>query len=316
MYLSDDEISFFDHNVLRLNKEKRDQYLRQVDNLIDQLRKKASEETFDVQKILKAGSLRKGTVLRPRGDNGVDADLAIYLTVPDAAQFDLGSLHARIRALLVAIYPQMRPEQFIVQRRTLGIAFRQSELSVDLVPVVPADGLGDYGWQPSSEGAPPVLTSIPGQLAFITRRAQADSRFRPLVRLVKSWRNQQELKLRSFAVELILAGIQDNQGPAASLESGLLRFFLSVARTELQTPISFPENGTLKRWPADPVVVLDPVNSDNNVTARLTTQERLDIVAHATEAWETLTTARRHGTKTGTLEYWKDVFGRSFRIEE
>lgn len=318
MDLSDTEIGTFDAKVLRLDPEKRKSYIEQVDHLIQRLEVKISEDTsFGVKKFLRAGSLWKGTALQPRDGRGVDADIAVYLEADEATQFDLETLHERLRRLSMAIYPHKRPDDFEVHPRTLGIHFHDSGLDIDLVPVVPIAGRGDYGWQPSSQGDPPVKTSIPGQLQFVRRRAEADPRYRRLVRLLKCWRNYHELEgLRSFAIELLLAHVQDNQGPAVSLEQGLLRFFLWVAQTELKEPVAFIEKGHADAYPPDPVVVLDPVNSDNNVTRRITDPERSEMVRAATETWEIITTARRNGYRGETLEYWKQAFGRSFTVEE
>ena len=318
MELSDAHLNVFDRTVLKLHPDKRKAYLEQVDYLIGRLKQKIDEDTaFGIKKFRLAGSLPKGTVLRPRDGQGVDADSAAYLDIGDATSFDLETLHYQSRRLLVAIYPQKRPEDFTVQPRTLGIHFHDSGLDVDLVPVVPIDATCDYGWQPSSQGEPPLKTSIPKQLAFIRSRKERDPRYRQLIRLLKRWRNFHELDfLRSYTIELLLAHLQDTPGPAERLEVGLLRFFLWVAQTRLTQPVSFPENGSITVYPNDPVVVLDPVNAENNVARRITLLEREEIVRQATEAWETLTTARRNGYKGETLELWKEVFGRSFVVEE
>lgn len=318
MELSDTEIGTFDAKVLRLDPEKRKTYLEQVDNLVQRLEAKIDEDSsFGVKKFLRAGSLWKGTALLPRAGRGVDADIAVYLEADEATEFDLDTLHEQLRRLAMAIYPQKRPEDFEVHPRTLGIHFHDSGLDIDLVPVLPIAGPGDYGWQPSSRGDPPVKTSIPRQLEFVRRRAEADACYRRLVRLLKWWRNYHELEgLRSFAIELLLAYLQDNQGRPVSLEEGLLRFFLWVARTELKEPVAFQEIGPTGGYPPDPVVVLDPVNAENNVTRRITDLERAEIVQSATETWEVITTARRNGYRGETLEYWKQAFGRSFTIEE
>ena len=89
-----------------------------------------------------------------------------------------------------------------------------------------------------------------------------------------------------------------------------------MAQTELKTPVSFPENGKVGRYPSDPVVVLDPVNPGNNVARRLQDSERKEIVAKATTAWETISAASWKSGKGDTLELWKQIFGRSFVIEE
>ena len=319
MDLSDTQISYFVDNRLRLPRGKRSEYLAQVDYLIETFKAKINEDgTFGIKKFLKTGSLRKGTVLRPRDGFGVDADIAVYLETNGATTYDLDSLHDRLLKFLISIYPTKRPEDFTVQPRTLGIVFHASGLEVDMVPVLPIEGPGDYGWQPSSRGEPPVKTSVSKQLEFIRARREQYSRFTSLVRLLKQWRNYQELDdtLRSFLIELIVCHLQDVDGAADSLQEGLIRFFLYIAQSELRLPISFAENGTPGALPKDRVIVLDPVNTENNVARKLTDADCQEITSKATEAWECLSTARNNNYKGETLEYWKQVFGRSFVIEE
>jgi hypothetical protein len=189
---------------------------------------------------------------------------------------------------------------------------------MDLVPLIAIDGPGDYGWQPSSRGDQPVKTSVTKQLEFIRARKDAYANFASLVRLLKCWRNFHELddSLRSFTIELILSHLQDARGVPTSLEDGLLRFFLYVAESQLQTPICFKECGTPKSFPKDRVVILDPCNVDNNVARKITDQDCKAIVEKCLAAWETLSYARNYDGKTQTLELWKEVFGRSFVIED
>lgn len=319
MELTDAQIGYFVDNRLKLPQGKRAEYLNQVDYLIKRFTAKVEEESaFGIKKFLKTGSLRKGTVLRPRDGCGVDADIAVYLTTNGATEYDLNYLHEQLRKLLVTIYPTKKPDDFAVQPRTLGITFQTSGLDVDLVPIIPIDGPGDYGWQPSSRGEPPLKTSVAGQLEFIRARKNQCSRFTSLVRLLKHWRNYHELEdsLRSFMIELIVSHLQDTEGPPTSLEDGLLRFFLYVAQSELCSPIFFAENGQPERFPTDRVVILDPVNIENNVSRRLSDTECGEIIAKATEAWECLTAARNNNYKGETVDYWKQIFGRSFVIEE
>jgi hypothetical protein len=188
---------------------------------------------------------------------------------------------------------------------------------MDLVPLIVIDGPGDYGWQPSSRGDDPVKTSVTKQLEFIRARKEDYGNFTALVRLLKFWRNFQELddSFRSFTIELIVSHLQDERGAPSSLEDGLLRFFLYVAQSELRAPIWFTECGKPSSFPKDRVVLLDPCNVDNNVGRRITDQECSVIIDKCREAWESLTYARNHGGKTQTRELWKDIFGRSFVIE-
>jgi hypothetical protein len=318
MTLTDTQINVFVANFLRLGQEKRKDYIAQVDFLIGQLKKKIGEDaSFKVTGFKKIGSLIKGTVLKPKGDYGVDADIAVFLDVSESDKEDIDKLHEIILKLVSAVYPTKKPEDFAVQPRTLGIHFHESGLDVDLVPVVPIGNEPGFGWQPSSERDKPVKTSIEGQLDFIKRRAGSDPRFKTLVRLLKKWRNEQELdQLRSFLIELIVAYLMDRDGPVTSLETGIQRFYLYVAQSGLKERIAFPELGDVKAFPADPVVVLDPVNKENNVAARLTNAEQEEIVKAAELAFSTIETAVWKAGKGETLDLWKEVMGRSFTIDE
>jgi hypothetical protein len=317
--LTDSQLIYFVNNRLKLPKGKRAEYLAQVDRLIDKFSAAAADDkVIDILKFLKTGSLRKGTVLRPKGDFGVDADVAVFLNAAGASQNDLSTLHDRIRKLLAKCYPMKKPQDFTVQPRTLGIVFRDSGLEMDLVPLIPTDGPGDYGWQPSSRGDAPVKTSVTKQLEFIRARREAYAHFAALVRMLKFWRNFHEFdeSLRSFTIELIVCHLQDLEGPPDSLEHGLLRFFMYVADSSLKKAIIFKECGVVKSLPHDRVVALDPCNAENNVARKITDQDCTAIVAKSKDAWETLSYARNHGGKGQTLELWKEVFGRSFVIED
>jgi len=319
MELTDGQLNYFVNNRLKLPQGKRAEYLVQVDHLIDRFSAAAAgDEVIDIKKFLKTGSLRKGTVLRPKGEFGVDADVAVFLNTNGASNYDLANLHNRIRKLLRKVYPTKKPGDFTVQPRTLGIQFRDSGLEMDLVPLVPIDGPGDYGWQPSFQGDVPVKTSVTKQLEFIRKRKDGYPNFASLVRLLKFWRNFQELdeSLRSFTIELIVSHLQDTRGAPPSLEDGLLRFFLYITESQLKTAIVPNECGTPGSLPEGRVVILDPCNADNNVARRITEQDCTAIVQKCEEAWETLSYARNYDGKTQTLELWKEVFGRSFVIEE
>ena len=69
MELTDTQLNYFVNNRLKLPKGKRAEYLAQVDHLIERFSAAANgDKVIDIKKFLKTGSLRKGTVLRPRGD--------------------------------------------------------------------------------------------------------------------------------------------------------------------------------------------------------------------------------------------------------
>jgi hypothetical protein len=94
MTLTDTQINVFVTNFLRLGADKRKDYIAQVDFLIGQLKKKIDEDSsFNVTGFKKTGSLIKGTVLKPKGDYGVDADIAVFLDVSESDKEDIDKLH-------------------------------------------------------------------------------------------------------------------------------------------------------------------------------------------------------------------------------
>lgn len=303
---------------LKLPKGKRSEYIAQVDTLIDRFGRVAAEAPdIGVKRFRKTGSLWKGTVLRPRAGVSPDADVAVYIDIAQTPNV-LDHLHGRIRRLLIKAYPTKSAADYTVQPRTLGIQFIASGLNVDLVPVIPTNAQNDFGHQPSSQGAPLVLTSIPGQLAFIEAHKAAYKDWSGLVRLLKRWRNQHELPLRSFAIELLVSYVQDMQGIPQSIEASLSRFWLFVARDLAGTVVSFSKaqgGQGAGKYEASLVVVIDPVNPDNNVTSRLTKAEAAEIAEAALEAWERLGEARTTAVKGATLDHLRAIFGNDFDFE-
>lgn len=133
------------------------------------------------------------------------------------------------------------------------------------------------------------------------------------MRLAKKWRNHAELKpLKSFAIELIMAHVLAAQGKSGSVEQRFRNFLLYIAQSGLKDEVSFPENTKPLGSFSDPVVILDPVYSLNNVTSRISEAERLEIVAAAQTAWEVANFASVENDN----EAWKEIFGPRFNTAE
>lgn len=317
MKYTDTELRVWDDRCLRVGRDKRNELLKQAKGLIEKLEKAIpSSSPFKVVRFRRAGSLMKATALYPRADTGIDADIAVYLDVSDASDWDLATLHTTLREIAIGVYPNKSPEDFWQQPHTMGMEFIASGLQIDLVPLIAIDGDSAKGWMVDSFGQRAHLADISAHIEFVRNLANADPLYRPLVRMAKRWRNEAELRkaLGSFPIELILAELHAKQGPPPSLEGGIHRFFLYLAQTELAETIlsghaSAPET-------SDGVVILDPADRDNNVTAWVTEAQRVEIVVAGTAAWETLVLAAQVGGKIETEGYWREVFGSGFTTEE
>ena len=109
-----------------------------------------------------------------------------------------------------------------------------------------------------------------------------------------------------------MAHVLAKNGTEGSIEKRFRDFLLYIAQSELKDVISFPENGIVTTTFADPVVILDPVCSSNNVASRISDNERKEIVEAANNAWET---AHYASTEDG-IEIWKELFGPRFKVED
>lgn len=314
MPLSNTQLRYYDYNVLRLPKEKRTDYNAQVDRLIDNLRANIRDKTeIKITKVVKAGSFAKHTILRKTTEDPVDVDVVFYISGKDATVETIETLTADITKLLTAQYPNKSVEDFTIQSKAATVAFVGSGLSVDIVPVIEDPTRTGYGWQYDIRDGGKTQTCAPCQIKFVYDRKVADSDFRTLVRLGKRWRNRAEIKpLKSFAIELIMAHLQDTLGKPTSIEQRFRDFLLFIAQSGLKIPVSFPENSQPVPTFSGPVVIIDPVCSSNNVASRISEAERKTIVDAARDAWETANFASAENDNV----IWKELFGPKFRTEE
>jgi len=314
MKFSDNELGKYVSNKLALPGDKRNEYRAQVNRLLEKLQTVLNEDgSYQIQKLRRAGSLEKGTSNRPRAGKPVDADVGVYFAVDDTSSFDIAHLQRLIKKLLAAAYPQKSEEDFDEARaRTFGVIFQGTGLEVDLVPIVALDEDANYGLQYSRAGDC-IKTSVKVHIGHYRDHAGRDPLLAPTLRLVKRWSHWQELDgVQSFHLELMLSYLVDRDGPAPTLEDGLRRLFLLIIR-DLDRGIGFGSADTSRF--ADPVVIVDPANADNNVAARIEPAERDALVVAARTAYETLTWAQGLPYKGETVAAWKELMGDNFSIE-
>jgi hypothetical protein len=314
MPLNNIELRYYDANVLRLPADKRKDYHEQVDRLIAELSRTVREKTeIKITKVVKAGSFAKFTILRKTSTDPVDVDVVFYISGRSVDRETLQSLNDTIYNLLIGIYPNKDVEDFEIQRKAATVSFVGSGLSVDVVPVIEDPNKPGYGWQFDLQDGSKMQTCAPCQIKFVRDRKNRDKDFRTLVRLAKKWRNHAELRaLKSFVIELLVAHILDAEGNSGSVEQRFRRFLLYIAQSGLNEKLQFPENVASIGSFDDPVVILDPVYSLNNVASRITEAERAEIVAAAQSAWE----AAHFASAEDDNEVWKELFGPRFRIED
>ena len=314
MPLSNSELEYFDHNVLRLPSEKRKEYHAQVDNLVSELKKRITEKSeLKVTKVVKAGSFAKYTILRKVDDYPTDVDVVFYITGAEESSKSYKELCNKIYELLIDIYPTKKVEDFEIQRRAATVTFAKSGLIVDVVPVLQHSKNLDHGWQFDILSGAKNLTCAPCHIQFIQARKDKDKHFRTLVRLAKRWRHFHDIPgLKSFHIELIMAHLVDTDGPAEIIEKRFREFLAYIACTKLSERIDFPENSNKPAVSfSDPVVIVDPVSPGNNVASRISKEEQ-ELIAKAAEV--ALDTAI-YASVENSDEIWKEIFGGRFKTK-
>lgn len=315
MSLTNADLQYYDSNVLRLSSEKRTEYHAQVDNLVSELRKHViAHSDLKVTKVVKAGSFAKYTILTKTTEDPIDVDVVFYISGQSVENSTLEGLSELIHALLIKIYPNKAVDDFEIQRRAAKVTFAKTGLSVDVVPVIQDEHNPAHGWQFDKDTKEKNLTCAPCHIQFVRDRKDKDKHYRTLVRMAKRWRNfANPPGLKSFHIELILAYLLDRDGPTQSIEKRFREFLGYISQMELNERIDFPENeGKLKMAFTDPVVIVDPVNPENNVASRITKDEKKKIVELALTAYETAF----YASAQDDLDAWKEIFGNRFKIKD
>jgi tRNA nucleotidyltransferase (CCA-adding enzyme) len=313
MPLKNSQLRYYDSNVLRLPADKRKEYHAQVDYLVSELSFALKDKSkIKITKVVKAGSFAKFTILRKTTEDPVDVDLVFYISGKSVDKETRESLMQLIYDLLIEVYPNKKVKQFEIQRKAATVEFVGSGLSVDIVPVIEIANRPNFGWQYGTDGSK-TLTCAPCQIDFVRKRKSQDEDFRTLVRMTKRWRRHKELSaISGFTAELLVAHALQVDGTGFSIEERFQRILAYIARSGLKEVISFEENSKPLGTFTDPVVILDPVNGNNNVAARITEAERREIVAAAMESYELSHLA----SVDDDIDMWKQVFGPRFKVED
>ena len=247
------------------------------------------DDPFIFVKALRSGSFAKATALRRSESADFDADMAVYVQVDDATSTDVANLIAYTEKLARRAYKQRtkRRPRFETNESCVRIVFSVTpKINIDVVPIIAVEhaSIPNWGVLPKRDGTR-CYTSVSEHVEFVKSRNNREHGvpFRKLVRLVKVWRNDAfsgdlQAKVTSFCLELVLGKAYDEcrrmlVGEALPDLSTLIAW---IIRHGLTTPICFYD---LRVAPArtphrGPVVVLDPVNRDDNVTASWTVSDR------------------------------------------
>ncbi len=233
------DIAWFVVERVNLPKETAKKHRRQVNQLRDRLEAKIAEDpAFDLIKMLHAGSVAKGTALRTVND----LDVAVYVKEGAAPKAD-SELIPWLAERLAEANPNMKPEQFEPKTHCVTINFRGTGLNVDVVPVLYEGDEEDRGWLVRKGTGQRLLTSIPLHLKFMRDRKQLyGDDYKQLIRIVKWWKREKDLRFKSFMIELLWARLAATGISLADYPTALENFFAYIVKSGLKERIFFTEH--------------------------------------------------------------------------
>jgi hypothetical protein len=285
-------------------------YLRQrLEKFID------AHDDYDLVKMLHSGSLAKGDALRKIGD----LDVAVYIKAAAAPKND-SLLVSWLTNRLKEVFLDFAEDQFDPQDHCVKLLYKTGP-SVDVVPVLYEGEPNDVGYLVTKKTGKRVMTSIPLQLEFIRKRKAAQKdHFVQFIRLVKYWVSLQkeldeDFRFKSMMAELICAHLCDNGLDASDYTNALQAFFGYVVQTGLRQPLAFNDYYDSKQivLTSTPIQIFDPVNPENNISAKYTEEQRKKIVTAAQVAFDAVSTAPYCTTKGESVTMWQQVLGNSFQ---
>ena len=299
---------------IKLTEGKKRDYAKQIDNLKDNVTSAIGEiDGIRLIKVKRAGSWKKGTALAPRGENALDIDMVFFIEKEGGYKFDAEKIRNDLVDILCAAYPNKKREDFNSGKKTVGVVFKGTGLEVDIVPFIPEKKGSSYGLQAEKTlNGRTHTTSVDGQLRFSRDLRKQNREYTSIVRVLKHWRNEKELDLPSFAIE-ILAGeaIRTGEISGTSIGDGVARVYEWLGRGE-DFELNFGKRGKVGKerpW------ISDPTNDSNNVVTRVISQWD-EITEEAEKAWETIMYAKSVEGKGQTHDLWKEVVGPRFNVEE
>lgn len=247
------------------------------------------DDPYRFVKALRSGSFAKATALRRTEAADFDADIAVYMEVDDEDAAEVADLIAYIEKLTRRAYKQRtsRRPRFETHESCVRVAFTVTpKINIDIVPIVSIyhQSIPNWGLLPKRDGTR-CHTSVSEHVEFVKSRndQNASVPFRKLVRLFKVWRNgafesEDQEKVRSFFLELVLGKAYDEQKAVMTGEAlpDMSRLAAWIIQHGLEHDISFSD---FRVPPATthhqgPVVVLDPINRNDNVASDWTTADR------------------------------------------
>ncbi|XP_046330643.1 2'-5'-oligoadenylate synthase 1-like isoform X1 [Haliotis rufescens] len=277
MQAGDTLYKFIDRDI-RPNQKFNSQCLKIIDKLVRSLQAKTSP--FNIKRIVKGGSLGKGTSVKDKSD----IDLIIFFNGYSTVQ-DLQLDKARLLQQLEEYVKKDWSEHLLFKGKTpfslqfyLKIDDDDKEHEVDLLPALDITQSGrqlseiysEMKGLSRPERDPYACCVSPLQLEFVsaTNRVSTPGKVKDLIRLLKYWIKVEDVPLRSYFLELLVVRQWREAGTPQDIDlEGCLRDVIKQLIDCKTMAIAFSDHYDYKdyRKKLEPPFLLDPANPFRNV---------------------------------------------------
>lgn len=295
--------------ALRLSEAQRNAAKDELDFLESKLGGFISDddEDFIFVKGLRSGSYAKKTILKRHESGDFDADIGIYLKSESGKEIQTDDAISYIKKLLDRAYQgrtTRQPKFNMSKKSSIKVIFEgHPKINLDVVSIEAKEHLSISNWGEilRSDGSRRE-TSISEHIAFVSDRNKesGSTPFNQLIMLWKWWRNHQfseeeQEKVSSFFIEVYVGKAFDEVKSqfTDNWVENLQKLCLWMVRHRLNDMVAFKDSRieTPSSFPADPVVVLDPINQSNNIAHDWTVNDKDSFIKRVEEFNEILTDA-------------------------
>ena len=242
-----------------------------------------------------SGSYVRNTAIRPRAKNGQTErpDVDIIVVTNHTSSDDPKDVVDLLFKTLQKKYPDIRR-----QNRSVGIESNKADM--DVVPIIPC---GPMYLIPDRKQEEWILTNPPGHTTWTTQiNTFADSRFKPLVKLMKWWRRENpttEKKPKGFVIECITAECMNY------LETYYGELFVQTLENIVNKYKLYVLSNTVRN-------ISDPGVPSNSVTDGTTPEAFASFYNKVKEHAELGREALNETDAEKATELWRKIFGNRF----
>lgn len=329
-HVDHDALSTYAVEKVNVPKEKAKARRAQVAHLRTRLETYiASHPDYDLVKMRGSGSVAKHTAIKTSSDT----DVAAYVraSAVGGLQVNEAQLLSWLLERCKEVYGKTKDaEDFKISHHAVGITMHGTGLKIDVAPVLYEGEPDDCGHLVTPSGER-VLTSVTQHLEFLNSRGRvAGPELKELIRLFKQFIRRvkdesaatgQELRFKSFLVELLVAHLYDhgwNGEPLATknYHRAFEQILGYIVTTGLKQPIIFTDFYATSQvqHSYDAMQVWDPVNPDNNVVRAYTDYDRQRIVDRCSQALDQVSWASTTASKGSAVDAWRTLFGPTFSV--